>query len=113
MLGIGGTRFRRLTGRAALDPAADAARFATGTSALELLDEHLSDRSHVVGKSVSIADISLFAYAHVADDAGFGLAQYPAVSRWIQRVRELPGFVDDLVPYPENALHGRGRSIYG
>ncbi len=33
MLGIGGTRFRRLTGRAALDPAADAARFATGTSA--------------------------------------------------------------------------------
>ena len=34
MPGLGGTRFRRATGRAALDPAADAARFETGLAGL-------------------------------------------------------------------------------
>ena len=112
MLGVGSTRFRRLTGRAELDPAADRARFAAGRKALELLDAHLSGRPFVVSERCSIADLALFAYIHVADDAGFGLAQYPAVCEWLDRVRGLPGFIDDLVPYPDNALPGRGRSVY-
>src|SRR5262249_37705707 len=45
MVGLGGTRFRRLTGRAALDPAADASRFQAGLHALSLLDAHLTGRS--------------------------------------------------------------------
>ena len=112
MSGVGGTRFRRLTGRAALDPAADAARFATGLAALEVLDGHLEGRSFVVGERCSIADLSLFGYTHVANDAGFELASFPSVTGWLARIQALPGFVADLVPYPENALPGRGRSIY-
>src|SRR5438552_4519811 len=42
MPGLGGTRFRRATGRAALDPATDAARFETGLGALRILDDHLT-----------------------------------------------------------------------
>jgi glutathione S-transferase len=112
MLGVGGTRFRRLTGRAQLDPAADAARFESGRRALELLDEHLATGSFVVGESCTIADISLYAYTRVAGDGGFDVVSLPSVSRWLGSIRELPGYVDDHVPYPENALQGRGRSIY-
>lgn len=113
MSGIGGARFRRLTGRAALDPAADAARFETGLAALRVLDAHLANRRFLVGESCSIADLSAFAYTHVADDAGFGLAGFPAVGAWLERERDLPGFMDDQELYPQNARPGEGRSIYG
>jgi glutathione S-transferase len=112
MVGVGGTRFRRLTGRATVDPAADAARFQAGLHALSLLEAHLTGRSFVVGDTCTIADVSLFAYAHVAGDAGFDLAEFPAVTAWIDRIRALPGYTNDFVRYPENALPGRGRSIY-
>jgi glutathione S-transferase len=112
MPGLGGTRFRRLTGRAALDPATDAARFEAGLRSLEVLDDHLADHPFLVGKSCSIADLSVFAYTNVADQAGFELATSPAVVAWLQRVRALPGYVDDRLVYPENARPGHGRSIY-
>jgi glutathione S-transferase len=112
MPGLGGTRFRRVTRRAALDPTGDARRFDTGVEALGTLDAHLAVRDWLVGERRSIADLSIFAYTHVAGDAGFELERYPAVGRWLERVQALPGFVDDLAPYPENALPGRGRSIY-
>jgi glutathione S-transferase len=112
MPGLGGTRFRRVTGRAVLDPTADARRFETGLAALETLDAHLAARDWLVGDRCTIADLSVFAYTHVSGDAGFELERYPAVGRWLGRVQALPGFVDDLVPYPENAQHGRGSSIY-
>jgi hypothetical protein len=34
------------------------------------------------------------------------------VSAWQDRVRALPGFMDDFVPYPANAHAGASRSIY-
>jgi glutathione S-transferase len=112
MPGLGGTRFRRVTGRAAADPAGDARRFQTGLETLETLDAQLAGRDWVVGDAATIADLSVFAYTHVAGDAGFVLERYPAVGQWLERVRALPGFVDDLAPYPENARPGKGRSIY-
>ena len=77
-----------------------------------MLDAHLSEHDWLVGDRPTIADLSVFAYTHVADDAGFELARYPAVSRWLGRVCALPGFMGDLEPYPENARPGKGRSIY-
>lgn len=112
MPGLGGTRFRRLTGRAAADPAGDARRFQTGLETLATLDGHLAGREWLVGDGPTIADLSVFAYTHIAGDAGFELERYPAVVAWLDRVRALPGFVDDLAPYPENARPGKGRSIY-
>ena len=112
MPGLGGTRFRRLTGRAAADPALDARRFRTGVETLATLDAHLAAPDWLVGDGPTIADVSVFAYTHVAGDAGFELERYPAVIAWLDRVRALPGFVDDLAPYPENAHPGKGRSIY-
>ena len=77
-----------------------------------MLDAHLGEHDWLVGAGPTIADLSVFAYTHVCEDAGFEPARYPAVSRWLGWVRALPGFVDDLEPYPENARPGKGRSVY-
>jgi glutathione S-transferase len=109
MTGIGGTRFRVLTGR---DAAVVPARRALGSSALELLEGHLRARAYLVGEECTIADLSAYAYTHVAGDAGFHLAAYPAVGAWLARVADRPRFIHDLAPYPPNALPGNSRSIY-
>ncbi len=109
MGGLGNPRFRLLTGRPA---AGIESRLATGRGALEVLDAHLAGRSWVVGERVTIADLGLFPYVSVAGDAGVALSDYPAVSVWLDRIRAVPGFVDDFVTYPENARPGAGRSIY-
>jgi len=109
MSGIGGARFRILTGR---DPKLVPARLELAGSALTMLEAHLDGREHLVGNSCSIADLANFAYTHVAGDAGFDLGDYPAVNEWVARVAALPRFIDDLAPYPANARPGASRSIY-
>ncbi len=64
-----------------------------GEAALKLMDEHLAGRDWFVGESVTLADICLFPYTHVAEDGGFRLTRYPAVGAWIARIAGLPGFV--------------------
>src|SRR3954471_6752704 len=49
------------------------ARRAAGEAALALMDEHLADRPFFVGAQISLADIALFAYTHVAGEGGFDL----------------------------------------
>jgi glutathione S-transferase len=109
MRGIGAARFWALTGR---NPDGVSARVALGREALELLEGHLAGRDFLVGDAPSIADVSVFAYGHVAPDAGIDLAGWPAVSRWIAEVEALPRFMDDYIRYPDNARPGAGRSIY-
>ena len=105
MNGIGGARFRKLTGR---NPELVRSRYALGLTALEILDDHLERRDSLVGGSCTIADISIFAYAHVAEEAGYSLAEFPAVDAWLARVRALPGFVADLTSYPRTPAPGEG-----
>ena len=64
-----------------------------GCEALALMDAHLSSRDWFVGESITLADIALFAYTHVAEQGGFGLGDYPAIQRWIERVQEQPRFI--------------------
>jgi glutathione S-transferase len=109
MSGIGSARFRILTGR---DPELVPARLALGTTALEMLEARLDAHDWLAGDRASIADVGNFAYTHVAPDAGYDLGAYPAVAAWIGRIEALPRFIDDFVPYPDNARPGRSRSIY-
>jgi glutathione S-transferase len=106
MGGLGGPRFRRLTGRPV-----DESRLDIGREALAHLDAHLAARDWVVGERATIADLGLFPYVSVAPDAGVSLPG--GVAAWVGRVRALPGFVDDFVTYPDNARAGMGSSIYG
>jgi glutathione S-transferase len=107
MGGIGGARFRLITGR----PGGDE-RVLRARAGLRTLEEHLDGRAWVVGDEPTIADVSLYAYAQLAPDAGIDLAEHPAVAAWLERVRALPRFHDDLEPYPPNAWPGAGRSVY-
>ena len=106
MGGIGGPRFRRLTGRPEIP-----GRLEIGAAALEQLDRELAARDWLVGDRCTIADLAVFGYGHRAADVG--LEPGPHLQAWIDRIRALPGFVDDLEPYGANARAGAGRSIYG
>jgi glutathione S-transferase len=106
---VAGARFQVMTGRTD-----DETPFllAEGREVLATLDRRLGGRDWVAVDTPTIADIALFGYTHVAHDAGFDLAAHPAIEAWLDRVRALPGYVNDLVPYPANARPGAGRSIY-
>ena len=64
-----------------------------GHAALAIMEGHLSRSDWFVGTGMTIADIALYAYTHIADEGGFDLAGYPAVRHWLDRVREQPGHV--------------------
>ena len=64
-----------------------------GHAALKLMDEHLNGREWFIGSSMSLADIALFAYTHVAGDAEFDLKRYPDVVNWIERVKGQPRYI--------------------
>jgi glutathione S-transferase len=64
-----------------------------GYAALDAMERHLADREFLAGERYTIADISLYAYTHVADEGGFDLAGYPAIGAWLDRVAEQPGHV--------------------
>lgn len=64
-----------------------------GTEALSAMERHLGRLNWFGGERYSIADIALFAYTHVADEAGFDLAAFPRIERWLKRVTQQPGFV--------------------
>ena len=66
---------------------------AAGEAALKLMDEHLSSRDWLVGGQISLADIALYAYTHVAEEGGFLLSRHPHVARWLDRVAAQPGYV--------------------
>ena len=69
------------------------ARRAGGYAALDAMEGHLAARSYLVEERYSVADIALYAYTHVAGEAGFDLSRYPAVAAWLRRVASRPGHV--------------------
>jgi glutathione S-transferase len=68
-------------------------RMAAGYRALDAMDRHLDGRQFFVGDRLSLADIALYAYTHVAPEGGFELDSYPAIGAWLDRVAAKPGHV--------------------
>ena len=64
-----------------------------GYAALDAMERHLAEREFLVAGRYSIADISLYAYTHVAHEGDFDLAPYPAIRGWLGRVASQPGHV--------------------
>jgi glutathione S-transferase len=69
------------------------AKLLAGCEALRLMDRHLASRDWFVSQGVTLADIALYPYTHVAGDGGFDLENYPNVERWLARIAALPDFV--------------------
>jgi glutathione S-transferase len=64
-----------------------------GNRALAALDAHLDGREWLVGDAFTVADISVYAYTHLAEEGDFDLGEYPNVRAWIERVAAVPGHV--------------------
>ncbi len=68
-------------------------REAPGYRALEVMEKRLAEHEFLVGDSYSVADISLYAYTHVADEGGFDLSRFTGIRGWLQRVTQQPGHI--------------------
>ena len=109
---IGGLRFRLQTGRLAPTDEEAIRRKRGGEEVLRLLDAHLTGREFFVADRYSVADVAMYAYVHVAGEAGYELQRYDNVAAWLETVERRPGYLNDLAPYPANAVRGAGRSLY-
>ncbi|MEO9340111.1 glutathione S-transferase family protein [Mesorhizobium sp. SB112] len=64
-----------------------------GNKALRVMDVHLASHDFFAGKTLSVADLALYAYTHDAGAGGFVLADYPNILAWLERVTADPGHV--------------------
>lgn len=67
-------------------------RLRSGYRALDVMQAHLRQRDYFAGGECSLADISLYAYTHVAHEGGFELDEYPAIRAWLARIEQLEDY---------------------
>jgi glutathione S-transferase len=97
---IGALRHWTMTGKLARRlPELVEAKRAGARNTLRILEEQLATRDFIAGDDYTIADMSVFAYASRAEEAGLPLAPYPHVRAWIARVEAQPGFLGETFPY--------------
>ena len=61
-----------------------------GYVALEIVEGHLAEHDFLVGDRYTIADVSLYAYTHVAHEGGFDLRPFPATRAWLGKISSQP-----------------------
>ena len=64
-----------------------------GRKALSVIETQLKSTPYLVGEKMTIADISLYAYTHVAHEGGFDLSAFPLIQSWIKRIESHPEYV--------------------
>lgn len=64
-----------------------------GHRALAVMEQQLAKTPYLVGDIMTIADISLYGYTHVAHEGGFDLSGYPAINAWLDRIAAQPKYV--------------------
>ena len=64
-----------------------------GYAALQVMENHLKTRAFFAAGQLTVADIALNGYTHVADRCDFDLATFPAIRTWLRRVEQTRGFV--------------------
>jgi glutathione S-transferase len=96
---IGSLRFWTLTGRLKRNAAMVPAKQEAAIKTLTALDRSLAGGAWLVGERLTIADLSVYAYTHLAGDCGINLSTYPAVCSWLARVSEAIGTSFPAYPY--------------
>lgn len=64
-----------------------------GNAALKIMEQHLKNHDFLVENKYTIADISLYAYTHVAQEGGFNLSKFPAIESWLPRIAAQPRYL--------------------
>jgi glutathione S-transferase len=65
-----------------------------GHQALSVMEQQLAKTDFLTGDQLTTADISLYAYTHVAHEGGFDLQPYQGLKRWLARIASYPGYID-------------------
>jgi glutathione S-transferase len=68
-------------------------RMEAGHKALRAMERNLEGREYLVGDRLSLADLVLYAYTHVAPEGGFELDPYPWIRAWLERVAADPAHI--------------------
>ncbi|WP_016948736.1 glutathione S-transferase family protein [Anabaena sp. PCC 7108] len=63
---------------------------------LKQLEQHLSTRNWLEFEHPTIADVAIYPYIALARDGKIELDTYPHVLNWIERVKQLPGYIPML-----------------
>jgi len=64
-----------------------------GHKALRVMENQLENTDYLVGDTLTVADIALYGYTHVAHEGGFDLSDYPAIGRWLSRIQKRPNYI--------------------
>jgi len=64
-----------------------------GKKALTIMDKQLQQSRYLTGEQITTADITLFAYTHVADEGGFDLSKFSAINKWLERIKMQDNFI--------------------
>jgi glutathione S-transferase len=76
-----------------------------GYRALGVMERHLKRHRYFVADRYTVADIALYAYAHLAHQCDYDLAAFPAIRDWLDRVAAEPGHVL-MLEQPADATSG-------
>lgn len=77
-----------------LDPARMRMLEEKGYEALGVMEKVLTVQQFIAGSAISIADIALYAYSHVAADGGYDLSDFPMIQHWLQAIASQDGHFD-------------------
>jgi glutathione S-transferase len=64
-----------------------------GYAALQVMENHLKLHDFFAAGQLTVADIALYGYTHVANLCDFDLGTFPAIRGWLRRIEQVPGFV--------------------
>jgi glutathione S-transferase len=104
---IGSLRFWTLTGRLQVNAGRMVeSRRENAERALSALERVLSQTPFLVGGTLTIADVAVYAYTHRAEDCGLSFSSRPALSAWLKRVRTEIGRDYPVPPYTADAMLG-------
>jgi glutathione S-transferase len=57
-----------------------------GYQALQVMEKHLERHRFFAADRYTVADISIYAYAHLANECDFDLTGFPAIRAWLKRI---------------------------
>jgi glutathione S-transferase len=87
-------RFMKAFGSTAPDPAVMKFLGSRVDNAWGIVEKHLANREYIAAARPTIADMSLCGYLYYPkDESGYDIAsRYPAMARWLERLKRLPGW---------------------
>jgi glutathione S-transferase len=87
-------RFLKSFSPVATDPALDKWLRGRVANAFSITERHLEKREYMVGSQPTIADMSMCGYGYYpAEESGIDIPrQYPAMGKWLERLKLLPGW---------------------